>query len=73
MNTEAGYNKNAEADNWTASLAYSEWKVMNVGGECETLSMVAVNYDDSPDDAPDQELGAKVSHLHYLDTLFYNS
>jgi hypothetical protein len=45
MNTEAGYNKNAEADNWTASLAYSELKVMNVGGECETLSMVAVNYD----------------------------
>jgi hypothetical protein len=73
MNSEPGYNKNAEADNWTASLAISEFKVMNVGGECETLSMVAVNYNDSPDDAPDQEFGANVSHLVCLDTLFYNS
>jgi len=37
LNTEASYNWKADADKWTAPLAASMSRVVNIGGKCVNL------------------------------------
>jgi hypothetical protein len=61
LNTEASYNWKAVADKWTAPLAASMSKVVNISGKCVNLGWAAVNYVEKPDYAPDWELGANIT------------
>lgn len=63
LTAEAGYNWEADADEWTVPLAASLSKVVTIGGRYFNVAVGVVEYVEKPEFAPDRELRASVTYV----------